>query len=49
MLHLCSILIDIKGGEAVDAVAVAEASVGVIPRGAVHMPDGHTIVSCRIC
>ena len=44
---LFPILVDVEGGEAVDAVAAAEFSVRVAVGRAVHVADSHLGVVCR--
>ena len=44
---LFPILVNIEGGEAVDAVAAAEISVRVAVSRAVHVADSHLSVVCR--
>ena len=44
---LFPILVDVEGGEAVDAVAAAEFSIRVAVGRAVHVADSHLGVVCR--
>ena len=44
---LFPILVDVEGGEAVDAVAAAEFSVRVAVGRAVHVADSHLGIVCR--
>ena len=44
---LFPILVNVEGGEAVDAVAAAQFSVRVAVGRAVHVPDSHLGVVCR--
>ena len=44
---LFPILVNVEGGEAVDAVAAAQFSVRVAVGRAVHMADSHLSVVCR--